>query len=90
MKRHATFKTDFGISFNFEKADKGVFNFTADDRHRFEDAVTSPQDLTSVRNTLFGQDSQGLFTRLHAALTEATSNLELEDGSTGLFLDILA
>ena len=84
------FKTDFGISFDFEKTDEKVFNFTPDDRPRFEAAVTSPQGLASVRNTLFGQEPGGLFTRLHAALTEATSNLELEDRSTGLYLDILA
>ena len=42
----------------------------------------------SIHNTLFGTESNGLFSRLHAGLTAAASDLETEVGSKGLFLNL--
>ena len=71
-----------------DQTDKGVFNFSRADQSRFEAALTSPQGAASVRNTLFGTESNGLFNQLHATLTAAGSGLEGEVDSTGLFLDV--
>jgi hypothetical protein len=43
-----------------------------------------------VRNALFGQDSDGLFSRLHSSLTASTAGLESENNATGVYLDISA
>jgi len=82
------FDTDFGINFDFEKTDKGVFNFSQANQRQFETALTTPEGQASIRNTLFGTESNGLFNQLHASLTTAASDLESEVGATGLFLDI--
>ena len=82
------FETDFGIGFNFEKTDKGVFNFSPADQSRFEAALSTPEGYAAVSNTLFGTDSGGLFDRLHAALTASATAFERQTDPTGLFLDI--
>jgi hypothetical protein len=82
------FETDFGIGFNFEKTDKGVFNFSPADQSRFEAALSTPEGYAAVSNTLFGTDSSGLFDRLHAALTASASAFESQTDPTGLFLDV--
>ena len=82
------FNTDFGIGFDFEKTNEGVFKFSQADQSRFEAALTSPQGVASVSNTLFGTESNGLFSQLHATLTAAGSGLEGEVDLTGLFLDV--
>ena len=82
------FNTDFGISFDFEKTEKGVFNFSRADQGRFEAALTTPEGAASVRNTLFGMESNGLFNRLHATLTASASAFESQADPTGLFLDV--
>lgn len=81
------FKTDFGIRFDFSAEDKNIFNFSGDDQRLFEAAVSNPEGRPSVQQGLFGADPDGLFTRLHAATTHAASRLEIDVGSTGLFLD---
>lgn len=87
------FDTDFGIRFNFEKTDektdKQVFNFSQTEQSRFEFALTDPEGATSVRNALFGQESNGLFTQLHATLTAAAASFESHNiDPTGLFLNV--
>ena len=82
------FETDFGIGFDFEKTDKAVFNFSQANQSRFEAALSTPEGLDAVRNTLFGTDSNGLFDRLHAALTASASAFESQIDPTGLFLDV--
>lgn len=82
------FNTDFGISFDFEKTDKGVFNFSQANQRQFETALTTPDGYASIPNTLFGTESNGLFNQLHASLTTAASDLESDVGATGLFLDV--
>jgi len=82
------FNTDFGIGFDFEKTNEGVFKFSQADQSRFKAALTSPQGVASVSNTLFGTESNGLFSQLHATLTAAGSGLEGEVDLTGLFLDV--
>jgi hypothetical protein len=87
------FDTDFGIRFNFEKTDektdKQVFNFSQTEQSRFESALTDPEGATSVRNALFGQESNGLFTQLHATLTAAAASFESHNiDPTGLFLNV--
>ena len=81
------FKTDFGIRIDFSAEDKNIFNFSGDDQRLFEAAVSNPEGRPSVQQGLFGADPDGLFTRLHAATTHAASRLEIDVGSTGLFLD---
>jgi hypothetical protein len=81
------FKTDFGIRIDFGDKDKNIFNFSGDDQRLFEAAVSNPEGRTSVQQGLFGTGPEGLFTRLHAATTSAASRLEIDVGSTGLFLD---
>lgn len=82
------FNTDFGINFDFEKTNDGVFKFSQADQSRFETALTTPEGQASIRNTLFGTESNGLFNQLHATLTAAGSGLEGEVDLTGLFLDV--
>jgi len=87
------FDTDFGIRFNFEKTDektdKKVFDFSQTEQSRFESALTDPEGATSVRNALFGQESNGLFTQLHATLTAAAASFESHNiDPTGLFLNV--
>ena len=82
------FNTDFGIGFDFEKTNEGVFKFSQADQSRFEAALTSPQGAASIRNALLGTESNGLFNQLHATLTAAGSGLEGEVDPTGLFLDV--
>lgn len=87
------FDTDFGIRFNFEKTDektdKQVFNFSQTEQSRFESALTDPEGANSVRNALFGQESNGLFTQLHATLTAAAASFESQNiDPTGLFLNV--
>ena len=66
---------------------KNIFNFSGDDQRLFEAAVSNPEGRTSLQQGLFGTEPEGLFTRLHAATTHAASSLEIDVGSTGLFLD---
>jgi hypothetical protein len=80
------FNTDFGIGFDFEKTEEGVFKFSQADRSRFEDALASPQSAAAVHQALFGTESGGLFNQLHSVLTDAGS--ESNDSSTGLFVDL--
>jgi hypothetical protein len=87
------FDTDFGIRFNFEKTDektdKKVFNFSETEQNRFEAALSDPEGANSVRNALFGQESNGLFTQLHATLTAAAASFESHNiDPTGLFLNV--
>jgi hypothetical protein len=82
------FETDYGIGFNFEKTEKGVFNFSPADQNRFEAALSTPEGYAAVSNTLFGTDSSGLFDRLHAALTASATAFESQIDPTGLFLDV--
>jgi hypothetical protein len=81
------YDTDFGIRFDFEDTERGVFNFSEADQHRFETALSTPEDGDAVRDALFGNDSRGLFDQLHGALTAA---IPVQVGNaTGLFLDIV-
>ena len=82
------FDTDFGIRFDFEKTDKGVFNFSQTEQSRFEAALADPEGANSIRNSLFGQESNGLFTQLHATLTAAAAEFEKGTDPTGLFLNV--
>ena len=82
------FSTDFGIGFDFEKTKEGVFTFTEANRSQFEAALASPQGAAAVHQALFGTESDGLFNQLHAALTTAGSDSQVD--LTGLFLDVTA
>lgn len=82
------FETDFGIGFNFDKTDKGVFNFSPANQSRFEAALSTPDGYASISNTLFGTESSGLFDRLHATLTASATAFEAQTDPTGLFLDV--
>ena len=82
------FDTDFGIGFDFEKTKEGVFKFTPADQSRFEAALTNPQSAASIRNALFGIESDGLFNQLHSALATAATGMESNADSTGLFLNV--
>ena len=82
------FNTDFGIGFDFEKTQEGVFKFSQADRSQFEAALGSPQSAASVQKALFGTESEGLFNQLHSALTAAGTGRELQADPTGLFLDV--
>ncbi|MDH3826894.1 MAG: hypothetical protein OET21_05735 [Desulfobacterales bacterium] len=82
------FNTDFGIGFDFEKTQEGVFKFSQADRSQFEAALASPQSAASVHQALFGTESEGLFNQLHSALTAAGTGRELQADPTGLFLDV--
>jgi hypothetical protein len=86
------FDTDFGIRFNFEKtdenSDKKVFNFSQKEQNRFEVALSDPEGANTVRNALFGQEANGLFTQLHATLTAAAAAFEKDIDPTGLFLNV--
>ena len=81
------YDTDFGIHFDFENTQKGVFNFSETDQRRFETVLSTPEDGDAVRNTLFGNDSRGLFEQIHGALTAAMP--DQVGKATGLFLDIV-
>jgi hypothetical protein len=81
------YDTDFGIRFDFENTEKGVFNFSEADRRQFETALSTPEGGDAVRNALFGNDSRGLFDQLHGALTAAIP--AQVTSATGLFLDIV-
>jgi hypothetical protein len=80
------FNTDFGIGFDFEKTQEGVFKFSESDRSKFEAALASPQSAASVHKALFGIESGGLFNQLHSALTAAGSDAPMDP--IGLFLDV--
>jgi len=83
------YDTDFGIHFDFQKTEKGVFNYSQADQLRFETALTTPEGEAGVRNALFGNESNGLFNQLHSALTTAIPDLSSNAEATGLFLDII-
>lgn len=83
------YDTDFGIHLDFEKTEKGVFNFSEADQLRFETALTNPEGEAAVRDALFGTESNGLFNRLHSALTAATPDSGSNGWAAGLFLDIV-
>jgi hypothetical protein len=80
------FNTDFGIGFDFEKTEEGVFKFSQADRSQFEDALASPQSAAAVYGALFGVESGGLFNQLHSVLTAAGS--ESDADPTGLFVNL--
>jgi len=82
------FNTDFGIGFDFEKTEEGVFKFSPADQSRFEDALASPQSAAAVHQALFGTDSGGLFTQLHSTLTAAATGSESNANPTGLFVNL--
>ena len=82
------FSTDFGINFDFEKTKEGVFQFSRSEQQQFESALANPEGAASVRNALFGQEFNGLFSQLHASLAASAADLESEGGPTGLYLDI--
>jgi len=85
------YDTDFGLHFDFKNIGKGVFNLSQADRLRFETTLASPEAGVAVRSSLFGQDPNGLFNQLHAALTTAAPELDSgEHGATGIFLDVIA
>jgi hypothetical protein len=82
------FNTAFGINFDFEKTEEGVFKFSQADQSRFEAALASPQSAASVHNALFGTESGGLFNQLHATLTAAATGSESNSSATGLFVNL--
>ncbi len=82
------FNTDFGIQFDFSTNNGRVFNFSADNQHRFETALATPEGAASARNTLFGNESQGLFNQLHTTLTASASEFENQSDPTGIFVDV--
>jgi hypothetical protein len=82
------FNTDFGIGFDFEKTEEGVFKFSPADQSRFENALASPQSAAAVHQALFGTESDGLFNQLHSALTAAATGSESKASATGLFVDL--
>lgn len=84
------FNTDFGIHFDFDKTKEGVFNFGRTEQQQFKSALATPEGAAAVSNALFGQDSGGLFNRLHASLTASAAGLESENNATGVYLDISA
>jgi hypothetical protein len=84
------FKTDVGIRLDLSDQDKPIFNFSRDDQRLFEAAISNPEGRSSVREGLFGTGSSGLLSRLHAAMTSAASRLEIDVGTTGVFLDSFA
>ena len=82
------FNTDFGIGFDFDKTEEGVFKFSQADRSRFEAALASPQSAAAVRQALFGTESGGLFNQLHSSLTAAATGSESNVSATGLFVNL--
>ena len=82
------FNTDFGIGFDFEKTEEGVFKFSPADRSRFENALASPQSAAAVYQALFGTESGGLFNQLHSSLTAAATGSESNANPTGLFVNL--
>ena len=82
------FNTDFGINFDFSSNDGKVFEFSSNDRQKFETKLAAREGEASVRNTLFGSDSQGLFNQLHATLTASASAFENQSDPTGIFVDV--
>ena len=82
------FNTDFGIGFDFEKTEEGVFKFSPADQSRFEDALASPQSAAAVHQALFGAESGGLFNQLHSSLTAAATGSESNSNPTGLFVNL--
>ena len=81
------FNTDFGIGFDFEKTEEGVFKFSPADQSRFEDTLASPQSAAAVHQALFGTGSGGLFTQLHSSLTAAATGSDTNAQPTGLFVN---
>ena len=82
------FNTDFGIQLDFSSNNGRVFNFSADNQQRFETALSTPEGAASARNTLFGNESQGLFNQLHTTLTASASAFENQSDPTGIFVDV--
>jgi hypothetical protein len=82
------FDTDFGIGFDFDKTEEGVFKFSPADQSRFEDALASPQSAAAVHQALFGTESGGLFNQLHSSLTAAATGSESNSNPTGLFVNL--
>ena len=82
------FNTDFGIGFDFEKTEEGVFKFSQADQSRFEAALASPQSAAAVHSALFGTESGGLFNQLHSSLTAAATGSEGNASATGLFVNL--
>jgi hypothetical protein len=81
------FKSDFGIRLDIDDQGKHLFDFSVDNQRLFEAAISNPEGRSAVRQGLFGSDPAGLFTQLHAALTSAASRLQIDVGTTGVFLD---
>jgi len=82
------FDTDFGIGFDFDKTEEGVFKFSPADQSRFENALASPQSAAAVHQALFGTESGGLFNQLHSSLTAAATGSESNASATGLFVNL--
>ena len=82
------FDTDFGIGFDFDKTEEGVFKFSPADQSRFENALASPQSAAAVHSALFGTESGGLFNQLHSSLTAAATGSESNANPTGLFVNL--
>jgi hypothetical protein len=53
----------------------------------FESAISNPEERSSVQQGLFGTDSSGLFSRLHAAMTMRPPGWKSTWAMTGVFLD---
>jgi hypothetical protein len=83
------YDTDFGIHFDFQETEKGVFNFSEANQHQLEATLITPDGEAAVRNALFGEESNGLFNQLHSALTAAVPGSGSAVYATGLFLDIV-
>ncbi len=81
-------KTDFGIHFDFQKTEKGVFKFSEADQRQFESALNDPEGGAAIRNALFGKEPGGLFNHLHAALTTVVPELARDAGASGIFIDV--
>ena len=82
------FNTDFGIHFDFSSNNGKVFNFSADNQQHFETTVATQGGAAAVRNTLFGNEANGLFNQLHSTLTASASAFENQSDATGIFVDV--
>ncbi len=82
------FNTDFGIQFDFSQNNGKVFNFSADNQQQFETTLATREGAAAVRNTLFANESQGLFNQLHTTLTASASAFENQSDATGIFVDV--
>ena len=64
------------------------FDFSQAEQRRFETVLTDPEGANSISNSLFGQQSNGLFTQLNSTLTAAAAAFEKNTDATGLFLNV--